>query len=137
MEDSLLKHNLQVWESHTSISFVGDQILIFHHNLQIISLKNPTMWFSGEKKSHFVCHSWSVPMMKITGLSLFKWENLHNWWLTKYFFAPLYSIESVNKIQIIGTCCSLHQATVELHIIPALYWNRTRFICIKHYIHCT
>ncbi len=32
-------------------------------------------------------------MMKITGLShLFKWENLHNWWLTKYFFAPLYFI---------------------------------------------
>ncbi len=32
-------------------------------------------------------------MMKITGLShLFKWENLHNWWLTKYFFAPLYVI---------------------------------------------
>ncbi len=29
-------------------------------------------------------------MMKITGLShLFKCENLHNWWLTKYFFAPL------------------------------------------------
>ncbi len=31
-------------------------------------------------------------MMKITGLShLSKWENLHNWWLTKYFFAPLYT----------------------------------------------
>ncbi len=30
-------------------------------------------------------------MMRITGLShLFKWENLHTWWLTKYFFAPLY-----------------------------------------------
>ncbi len=30
-------------------------------------------------------------MMKITGLShLFKSENLHIWWLTKYFFAPLY-----------------------------------------------
>ncbi len=30
-------------------------------------------------------------MMKITGLShLFKWENLHNWWLTEDFFAPLY-----------------------------------------------
>ncbi len=30
-------------------------------------------------------------MMKMTGLShLFKWENLHNWWLIKYFFAPLY-----------------------------------------------
>ncbi len=28
-------------------------------------------------------------MMKITGLShLFKWENLHNLWLTKYFFCP-------------------------------------------------
>jgi hypothetical protein len=40
---------------------------------------------------HSVYHSWSVPMMKITGLShLFKWENLHNWWLTKYFVAPLY-----------------------------------------------
>ncbi len=33
-------------------------------------------------------------MMTITGLShLFKWENLHNWWLTKYFFAPLYNCD--------------------------------------------
>ncbi len=32
--------------------------------------------------------------MKITDLShLFKRENLHNWWLTKYFFAPLYVCE--------------------------------------------
>ena len=39
--------------------------------------------------SNFVCHSWSVPMMTITGLShLFKWENLRNWWLTKLFFFP-------------------------------------------------
>ncbi len=37
-------------------------------------------------------------MMKITGLShLFKWENLHNWWLTKYCFAPLY-IYSVHTV---------------------------------------
>ena len=37
-------------------------------------------------------------MMKITGLShLFKWENLHNWWLTKYFFAPLYSLRKAIK----------------------------------------
>ncbi len=36
-------------------------------------------------------------MMKITGLShLFKWENLHNWWLTKYFFAPLYIYIYIN-----------------------------------------
>ncbi len=35
-------------------------------------------------------------MMKITGLShLFKWENLHNRWLTKYFFAPLYIYRTV------------------------------------------
>ncbi len=34
-------------------------------------------------------------MMKITGLfHLFKWENLHNWWLTKYFFAPLYNTKN-------------------------------------------
>ena len=26
------------------------------------------MWFSGFSSSHFVCHSWSVPMMTITGL---------------------------------------------------------------------
>ena len=47
------------------------------------------MWFSG----FFYYHSWSVPVMKITDLShLFKWENLYNWWLTKYFFAPLYNM---------------------------------------------
>ena len=35
-------------------------------------------------------------MMKITGLShLFKWENLHHWWLTKYVFAPLYIMFSL------------------------------------------
>ncbi len=40
-------------------------------------------------------------MMKITGLShLFKWENLHNWWLTKYFFAPLYRIYRIFKIML-------------------------------------
>ncbi len=50
------------------------------------------MWFSGFFFSYFVSHSWGIPTMKITGLShLFKWENLHNWWLTKYFFAPLYN----------------------------------------------
>ena len=62
------------------------------------------MWFSGDKKSNFVCHSWSVPMMKITGLShLFKWENLHNWWLTKYFFAPLY-MTKLYKLLVFISC---------------------------------
>ncbi len=49
------------------------------------------MWLSGFFFSYFVSHSWGIPMMKITGLShLFKWENLHNWWLTKYLilFCP-------------------------------------------------
>ncbi len=71
-------------------NFVIDQIFIFHHNLQINSLKI-LQWDFLDVFSYFVSHSWGIPMMKITGLShLFKWENLHNWWLTKYFFAPLY-----------------------------------------------
>ena len=63
------------------------------------------MWFSGFFLSHFVCHSWSVPMLKMTGLShIFKWENLHNtlsssgdWkdlpWVHKKFYS--YTIESI------------------------------------------
>ncbi len=48
-------------------------------------------------------------MMKITGLShLFKWENLHNWWLTKYFFAPLYIQVSIVYIQYIQYCVYIH-----------------------------
>ncbi len=44
-------------------------------------------------------------MMKITGLPhLFKWENLHNWWLTKYFFAPLYEYY---QLEIVCICCML------------------------------
>ncbi len=78
--------------------FVIDQILIFHHNLQINSLKILQRDFL-DFFSYFVSHSWGIPMMKITGLShLFKWENLHNWWLTKYFFAPLYFYLPLNKI---------------------------------------
>ncbi len=41
--------------------------------------------------------------MKITGLShIFKWENLHNWWLTKYFFSPLY-IYIYSMVTLLGT----------------------------------
>ncbi len=62
------------------------------------------MWFSGFFSSYFVSHSWGIPMMKITGLShLFKWENLHNWWLTKYFFAPLYIYIYVEYTQLYPT----------------------------------
>ena len=38
-------------------TFVIDQILIFHHNLQINSLKILQCDFLEEKNSHFVCHS--------------------------------------------------------------------------------
>ncbi len=62
--------------------------------------------------SYFVYHSWVIPMMKITGLShLFKWENLHNWWLTKYFFAPLYVI-----------CINVCIITISREIINIIVW---------------
>ncbi len=85
---SLLKKKLQVCESQQSCLFVGDQILIFHHNLQINSLKILQCDFLD---FFLIILSLIVSVLLITGLShLFKWENLHNWWLTKYFFAPLY-----------------------------------------------
>ncbi len=42
---SLLKKKLQVCESQQSCLFVGDQILIFHHNMQINSLKSYNVIF--------------------------------------------------------------------------------------------
>ncbi len=54
-------------------------------------------------------------MMKITGLShLLKWENLHNWWLTKYFFAPLYIY-----------ACKYLQSTVYTCMCVYLYIHNT------------
>ncbi len=52
---SLLK-KLQVRESQQSFLFVGDQILIFHHNLQINSLKILKCDFL-DFFSYFVSHS--------------------------------------------------------------------------------
>ena len=58
-------------------------------------------------------------MMKITGLShLFKWENLHNWWLTKYFFAPMYV--SVCACACVHVCVS----DVTLDILPEQHRQR-------------
>ncbi len=51
-------------------NFVIDQILIFHHNLQINSLEILQCDFL-DFCSYFVSHSWGIPMMKITGLSSF------------------------------------------------------------------
>ncbi len=57
-------------------------------------------------------------MMKITGLShLLKWENLLNWWLTKYFFAPLYTIiQSITSSEM----CSLHLTHPSAHTLGAV-----------------
>ncbi len=50
-------------------------------------------------------------MMKIPGLShFFKWENLHNWWLTKYFFAPLYVV-----YEIMSVCMCVKQQNYDLY----------------------
>ncbi len=84
--------------------------LFFHHNLQINSLKILQCDFL-DFYFYFVSHSWGIPMMKITGLShLFKWENLHNWWLTKYFFAPLYMWQFVshNKTSMKSNVFKIH-----------------------------
>ncbi len=58
-------------------------------------------------------------MMQITGLShLFKWENLHNWWLTKYFFAPLY------------LCCSFAIACIFAIIFHSWLCNAYQFVLV-------
>ncbi len=51
------------------------------------------MWFSGFIFFFLdsVSHSWGVPTMTITDLSiLYKWETLKNRQCIKYLFAPLY-----------------------------------------------
>ncbi len=54
-------------------------------------------------------------MMKITGFShLFKWENLHNWWLTKYFFAPLYMSVALESIYSVCFGVILHPQQVTI-----------------------
>ncbi len=58
-------------------------------------------------------------MMKITGLShLFKWENLHNWWLTKYFFSPLYMLYIYPCIR----AFTLHAVAVQLSFPHRVYF---------------
>ncbi len=60
-------------------------------------------------------------MMKITGLShLFKWENLHNWWLTKYFFAPLYMVKKRNKSKM---CNEIKKCKTIRCAKKTVYWD--------------
>ncbi len=61
-------------------------------------------------------------MMKITGLShLFKWENLHNWWLTKYFFAPLYIYISGGPLSALTRCVNARLLSAIKKISPLIY----------------
>ncbi len=65
-------------------------------------------------------------MMNITGLShLFKWENLHNWWLTKYFFAPLYIYIYINLLQMLEECEITNFVTKmkEEHLLTAQHFK--------------
>ncbi len=50
-----------------------------------------------------VSHSWGVPMMKITDLSILcKWKNVKNLQCIKYLFAPMY-MELV-WLRVFGLC---------------------------------
>ncbi len=60
-------------------------------------------------------------MMKITGLShLFKWENLHNWWLTKYFLPH----------------CIWNNELGEKLFFPTSYINWSVFISCCLFLYC-
>ncbi len=61
-------------------------------------------------------------MMTIAGLShIFKWENLHNWWLTKYFFAPLYM-----PVSMVGSIAVLSSEILSVILLkPFLQWKRS------------
>ncbi len=61
-------------------------------------------------------------MIKITGLShLFKWENLHNWWLTKYFFAPLYIYKKKREIK--SKMCNRIKSAKQIRCAKTVYWD--------------
>jgi hypothetical protein len=46
-------------------------------------------------------------------------ENLHNWWLTKYFFAPLYAAARPRK----PISRNSRQTVIVLTLLPEAVWN--------------
>ena len=75
-------------------------------------------------------------MMKITGLShLFKWENLHNWWLTKYFFAPLYMCP-LFPIVLVSYCSHVHWSCGYLYVVSASVLRALYILCITGIVPC-
>ena len=67
------------------------------------------MWFSGFSFSFSVIVEMYL-WWKLQASLIFKWENLHNWWMTKYFFAPLYVYILYIYIQskVLGCCIKWH-----------------------------
>ncbi len=74
-------------------------------------------------------------MMKIAGLfHLFKWENLHNWWLTKYFFP--------HCIYLHTRCCFSTDILKELcklgicePVLSARLWRMQQTIAMWYVLH--
>ncbi len=72
-------------------------------------------------------------MMKITGLShLFKWENLHNWWLTEYFFAPLYVYTYVGLLCALKLLLCLEETIVTTSLYIRHY-NKIGLLYLSNY----
>ena len=71
--------NLPTWLNKGEIHFFLNKISPKHFQHTV-----------GQKKSHLSVIVEVYLWWKLQASHLFKWENLHNWWLTKYVFAPLY-----------------------------------------------
>ena len=108
-----------IWGSALEILSSSVRLLIFHHNFQINSIKII--------QCYFLYSFFFVSMMKITGLShLFKWENLYNWWLTKYFFAPLYILCSIPST----ASCLCRSAIVHPYIYMYIFLFIPLHLCV-------
>ncbi len=73
--------------------------------------------------------------MKITGLShLFKWENLHNWWLTKYcptVYVIFFSLQHYSLVQFEYLVFSLY-ICVRIHYMH--YLGVFKLSAFKHFL---
>ena len=64
-------------------------------------------------------------MMKI------KWENLHNWWLTKYFFAPLYVGEIITDAEADGRENDSFLFTLDNEVILNDTWENLTLLLVN------
>jgi hypothetical protein len=82
-------------------------------------------------------------MMESTGLAhLFKWENLHNWWLTKYFFLPHSKYMNIlhssvileSRMTVSSFCVGLSKMVILLHMLRrgASSNNQSQYSHLSH-----